>query len=54
MQMSKGIKIILAVLVMFAGLTFLHVWLNIGFEKLRFGTSEAAKTNFRVGFLPVT
>jgi hypothetical protein len=52
--MSKGLKIIIVVLAAFAGISFLHVWLNIGFGKLGFGSSEGAEMSLRVGFLPVT
>ena len=52
--MSKGLKITLAVLVSFFALTFLHLWLNIGFDKLGWTKSEKAANTFRVGFLPVT
>jgi len=52
--MSKGLKIIIVVLAAFAGLSFLHVWLNIGFKNLGFGESEGSEASLRVGFLPVT
>ncbi len=52
--MSKGLKITLAVLVSFLGLTFLHLWLNIGFDRLGWTKSDKAQSSFRVGFLPVT
>jgi hypothetical protein len=52
--MSKGLKITLGVLVSFVALSFLHLWLNIGFDKLGFTKSEKASSTFRVGFLPVT
>lgn len=51
--MSKGFRIVLAVLLAFVTISVLHVGLNIGFDKLRF-TSEKAESSFRVGFLPVT
>ena len=52
--MSKGLKITLVVLVSFFSLTFLHLWLNVGFDKLGWTRSESATNTFRVGFLPVT
>jgi hypothetical protein len=52
--MSKGMKIVLLVLAMFLGISILHVWLNIGFDKLGFGGRKQDETTFRVGFLPVT
>lgn len=52
--MSKGMKIAVTVLTAFFGLSFLHIWLNIGFEKFRWKGKEAPESSFRVGFLPVT
>lgn len=52
--MSKGSKIIASVLVAFAGISVLHVWLNIGFDKLIGKSSDKGNASFRVGFLPVT
>ena len=52
--MSKSLRIVLGVLLAFAGLTLAHVWLNIGFEKFDFITARNAEKSFRVGFLPVT
>jgi hypothetical protein len=53
--MSKRLKIILIVLGVFAGLGLLHLWQNVGFENLGFGSKQAAdESKFRVGFLPVT
>jgi hypothetical protein len=52
--MSKGWRIILAVLLAFMAISFLHVWLNIGFEKLGLFRSSEQEASFRVGFLPVT
>lgn len=49
---SKGLRLVLGVFVAFLGLSVLHVWLNIGFDKFGFGEQQAA--SFRVGFLPVT
>jgi hypothetical protein len=50
--MSKGLRFVLVVFVAFLGLSLLHVWLNIGFDKFGLGSRRAA--TFRVGFLPVT
>jgi hypothetical protein len=47
-------KIISGVLFAFISLSFLHVWLNIGFTKLGLTRSEETEKSFRVGFLPVT
>lgn len=49
-------KITLAVLALYLGITALHFWLNIGFDKLGFTRAESAASElkFRVGFLPVT
>ncbi len=52
--MSKGLRLVLSVFVAFLGLSLLHVWLNIGFQKLNFLASKSGETAFRVGFLPVT
>ena len=52
--MSKGLKLVVAVLVIYVGLSFLHVWLNIGIDKVLPSRSDKAKTSLRVGFLPVT
>jgi hypothetical protein len=51
--MSKGIRIVLIVLLAFLSISILHVWLNVGFDKLGFTRTAQAET-FRVGFLPVT
>jgi hypothetical protein len=51
--MHKGIKLGVPVLAAFIAVTFLHVWLNIGFEKLGF-VSKSDESSFRVGFIPVT
>ncbi|HYY99406.1 MAG TPA: hypothetical protein VE642_12470 [Pyrinomonadaceae bacterium] len=51
--MSKGLRLSLGVLAAFLCLSFLHVWLNIGFDK--FGLfADKSEEAFRVGFLPVT
>jgi hypothetical protein len=52
--MSKGIKLVLAVLAVYLGLSFLHLWLNIGLDKVMPGRESQAESSFRVGFLPVT
>jgi len=51
--MSKGLRLSLGVLAAFLCLSFLHVWLNIGFDKLGLFSDESEES-FRVGFLPVT
>ena len=52
--MSKGLRIVVGVLLAFVGLTLTHVWLNIGFDKFNFVAAESRPQSFRVGFLPVT
>lgn len=52
--MSKGIKIVSGVLGTFLVIAALHVWLNIGFEKIGFNAANAKRGSIRVGFLPVT
>lgn len=52
--MAKSLRILGGVLVAFFGLSVMHVWLNIGFDKFAPGASGKAAGNFRVGFLPVT
>jgi len=52
--MSKGLRLVLGVLVAFFGLSLLHVWLNIGFQKFAFLSGGPASSSIRVGFLPVT
>lgn len=52
--MSKGLRLVLVVFVAFLGLSLLHVWLNIGFQKFNFLAAHQQKANMRVGFLPVT
>jgi hypothetical protein len=52
--MPKGIKLASVVLGGFLMLSLLHVWLNVGFENLRWSRTEASEKSFRVGFLPVT
>ncbi|HEV2707575.1 MAG TPA: hypothetical protein VGV59_16780 [Pyrinomonadaceae bacterium] len=52
--MSKGLRLVLGVFVAFLGLSLLHVWLNIGFQKFNFFAASQTKTSLRVGFLPVT
>lgn len=51
---SKGPKILLSVFAGFIGLTLLHLWLNIGFDKLLPGSADSSAASHRVGFLPVT
>ena len=53
--MSKRLKIMLSVVGVVAALGVLHIWQNVGFEKLGLGgAKKAGEENFRVGFLPVT
>jgi hypothetical protein len=55
--MSKLTKVVLGVLAATLALSFIHAWLNLGFDPLRavgLKQEEAAESRFRVGFLPVT
>lgn len=52
--MSKNYRIIGLALVAYLGIATLHLWLNIGWEKLGLFRSAKTETAFRVGFLPVT
>lgn len=49
--MSAVYKVLLGVLAFVATISGLHVWLNIGWDRLLAGRTDE---NFRVGFLPVT
>jgi hypothetical protein len=51
--MPKGLRIVTLVTLAFMTISILHVWLNIGFDKLGL-TTQKAEASFRVGFLPVT
>jgi hypothetical protein len=52
--MSQPLKIVLVLIAAFLGITVLHVWLNIGFDKLGLTRQEGPTSVFRVGYLPVT
>ena len=52
--MSQPLKIVLVLIAAFLGITVLHVWLNIGFDKLGLKTHGSPASVFRVGYLPVT
>lgn len=52
--MSKMSKVICGVLLAFFSISALHVYLNIGFDKFRLGSSRRGANSQRVGFLPVT
>jgi len=52
--MPKEIRIISCGLLMLASITLLHIWLNIGFDRLGVFGSGGGESSFRVGFLPVT
>lgn len=52
--MSKNFRIVALVLVAYLVVVFLHLWLNIGWQKLGLFTSADRTESFRVGFLPVT
>lgn len=56
--MSRRLRAVLYAVVTLTSLTVLHVWLNIGFDRLGIGgqrVNEAvAQESFKVGFLPVT
>lgn len=44
----------LAVFIMFIGLSVMHTWLNIGFDRLGLLKASESQKTFKVGFLPVT
>jgi len=52
--MCKMSKVVGGVLLAFFFISLLHVYLNIGFDKLRPGSSRREANAQRVGFLPVT
>lgn len=52
--MSKAWRWALLVLGMYAGLTALHLWLNVGLDKIPFLRGMKAHASYRVGYLPVT
>ena len=52
--MSKNYRIVGLALVTYLGIASLHLWLNIGWEKLGLFRSSKTEASFRVGFLPVT
>ena len=56
--MSKLSKVVLGAIVVWAGLTALHLYMNLGISPStllgRTSGKEVAEERFRVGFLPVT
>jgi hypothetical protein len=52
--MAKSLRILAGVLAAFLGLSVMHVWLNVGFDKFAMSAAGKAADKFRVGFLPVT
>ncbi len=56
--MGKSARAVLYTVVTLTSLTVLHVWLNVGFDRLGIGGSGinevSAQESFKVGFLPVT
>ena len=56
--MSGRVRAVLYAVVTLTALTVLHVWLNIGFDRLGIGgpriTGGGTQESFKVGFLPVT
>lgn len=52
--MSKNFRIVALVLATYLVVVFLHLWLNIGWEKLGLFRTADKADSFRVGFLPVT
>lgn len=52
--MSKTMKLVLSVLLIYIGLSFTHAWLNIGLDKINLFSASDTEAKFRVGFLPVT
>jgi hypothetical protein len=58
-MISKPTKILIGILIGFISISMLHIWLNIGFNKLRIVQTMQNKPQkdnkeLRVGFLPVT
>lgn len=52
--MSQGLRLALGVSAAFLTITCLHVWLNIGFDKLGQAHADHAPATHQVGYLPVT
>ncbi|HEX8089162.1 MAG TPA: hypothetical protein VF762_09940 [Blastocatellia bacterium] len=55
--MSKGLRLTLGVVATLACVTLLHVWQNIGFDRLKLAWLKGEgrqEEKFFVGFLPVT
>ena len=53
--MRQGPRIAASVAVVYVGITALHLWLNIGFDRLGFASPQKkAEEPLRIGFLPVT
>jgi hypothetical protein len=52
--MSKSWRLVLMVLLMYGAVTVLHLWLNVGFGRLKFLAGGTAHASYRVGYLPVT
>ena len=56
--MGKRVRAVVYAVVTLTALTVLHVWLNIGFDRLGIGGPQinevSAQESFKVGFLPVT
>ena len=53
--MNKLAKVCLYILTAVVAITFLHIWQNVGFDRLRpKWLSQGEAATFMVGFLPVT
>jgi hypothetical protein len=54
--MNKLSKLCVYIMTAIVALTVLHIWQNIGFERIRpkWLSGGEAETIFKVGFLPVT
>lgn len=52
-SMSKKIRIVVGIVAAYLVISFLHVWLNIGFSNF-LSNGPTDSNSFRVGFLPVT
>ncbi len=52
--MGNRSGIILTAVAALAGITGLHVWQNVGFDKVGLSSTKKTQAAMRVGFLPVT
>lgn len=52
--MSNSSKILLSLVGWFIVISSLHLWLNVGLNRLGIFSPDVRQETFRVGFLPVT